>query len=223
MQPHQQSSRLVEHRRPLHSHSAGDGQCLCQHREHGVGLCHSSLAAVLYLAAEHGCEQEEERVDGVHDCHFVGSDSLIRQEHPRADHCTTCRACVSSTIRLYYGIVLQYADDKTWYTWLISMWALPEMVFGIFVTCVPVAGVFVHSAGNSKLYKAISSSIEGIRAWGGTRGGQDSSRYVLEDRESNLGVEIREGRIWTDTCPARERGDDVSRDNKPFPACLQSR
>lgn len=66
----------------------------------------------------------------------------------------------------------------------MGVWALIEMDFGIIVACLPAAGAFFRSLGQSSLASAISSSLRGMTTWKRMSAGQDGTAgYSLEDRK----------------------------------------
>ncbi|OTA88098.1 hypothetical protein M434DRAFT_53738, partial [Hypoxylon sp. CO27-5] len=52
-------------------------------------------------------------------------------------------ACASSAIRLSYAVVLLHQSDVSYYSWVTSIWTLPEIAGGIVAACLPVAKAFL--------------------------------------------------------------------------------
>lgn len=96
---------------------------------------------------------------------------------------TTLHSAIAcSALCLSNCIKLQYTDDVTYHTWLAGIWALPEMMFGIVVACLPVARPFVRHLAQSRFYKTISSSLQGLTTTRTrTSGGKKPETYNLND------------------------------------------
>lgn len=83
------------------------------------------------------------------------------------------------------------------------------MFFGLVVACVPVAGVFVQSVLESKLFGSFWSRLVSLRTWRkwiGTDGSHGSlHKVLLDDRKgSNSGGRSGDGSLWMDAYPATD-------------------
>ncbi|KAI2779219.1 hypothetical protein F4815DRAFT_500560 [Daldinia loculata] len=76
-------------------------------------------------------------------------------------------ACVSSTICIFYSVVLQRQSDDTYYTWFTGLWTLLEMAAGFAVACLPVAKAFVKNLSKAGGFSSIASSTRKVTStWG---------------------------------------------------------
>lgn len=91
------------------------------------------------------------------------------------------RAISSAAIRLHYTIELIRSNDETWYTWIMGVWSLVEMDFGIIIACLPAASAFYRHLSQSKFISSIFTTLRGLTTWKRMSAGQDIAGHILED------------------------------------------
>lgn len=69
----------------------------------------------------------------------------------------THRACISSTARLVYSVLLITSDDETWNIIAVGSWAVAEISIGILCSCLPVIPKFIKTVG-PKIFKRSNKS-----------------------------------------------------------------
>lgn len=61
-------------------------------------------------------------------------------------------ACASSTVRLYYAVILNHYEDRTYLAGVLNLWAIAETTCGILTMCLPVSPRFFESLQVSKVW-----------------------------------------------------------------------
>lgn len=107
-----------------------------------------------------------------------------------------CSAIISSAVRLNYCIKLQHSKDLTYYSWLAGIWALPEIMFGIVVACLPAFKPFFKNLAQSQFFTDISSSLKRLTTKSKTGGGKGTTAYMLDDRVSAWPPSAGSGKTW---------------------------
>ena len=76
------------------------------------------------------------------------------------DERNNIRACISSTARLVYSVLIVTTKDTTFNISAVAAWAMAEISFGILCSCLPVTPKFIRTVG-PQVY-SLSSIFGGI-------------------------------------------------------------
>ncbi|KAK8903733.1 hypothetical protein QC760_008195 [Botrytis cinerea] len=68
-------------------------------------------------------------------------------------------ACIFASVRLYYGVVLYYSDDITYYTSMFAIHMCAELGLAIIVSCLPAFPKFIRTINQTSFFSRISSSL----------------------------------------------------------------
>ncbi|KAI0121425.1 hypothetical protein F4776DRAFT_630805 [Hypoxylon sp. NC0597] len=94
-------------------------------------------------------------------------------------------ACVSSAVRLSYAVALQRQSDFSYYSWLTSLWTLPEIAGGIVAACLPVAKAFIASLAQSRMFSGLTVAVGNIGGRSRFSGQQTTSMHELEGQSKS--------------------------------------
>ncbi|RAK98173.1 uncharacterized protein BO80DRAFT_427661 [Aspergillus ibericus CBS 121593] len=94
-------------------------------------------------------------------------------------------ACVAGIVRLAYIILLfKTSNNISYFSYVVGIWTLPEMAFGIIAGCLPSCPKFFQAVSQSAARSKWGSSLQNIRSGAGKRSKQSSNDSHTVDSEA---------------------------------------
>ncbi|KAF7953323.1 hypothetical protein EAE96_006534 [Botrytis aclada] len=95
---------------------------------------------------------------------------------------TALLACIFASVRLYYGVILYYSDDITYYTSMFAIHMCAELGLAIVVSCLPAFPKFVRTMNQTTLFSKISTSLYTLLGVGKDKSTNKETSYHAQNQ-----------------------------------------
>lgn len=113
------------------------------------------------------------------------------------------RACVSSTVRIYYATKIPHSKDITYDMSIMSHWAHSELFSGILAMCLPAFPKFFHDLKASRLGTSLRALLRGKSEANSKLGIQSDERNAAK---GHIKSGFRKYRFLSDEFPTSKNG-----------------